>query len=288
VTTAPGRADLHTHSTYSDGTLAPGDLVLAAAAAGLDVVALTDHDTLAGLDEARAAPPRGVEIVPGVELSAFSLEPDGRRVSLHLLGYWPNPDDADLTAALAALRASRDSRGRRMVAALAADGVPVTWAEVRADAGAEGVVGRPHIARALVRAGLVADVSAAFTREWIGGRGARYWAEKEELPVLEALRLVRGAGGVAVFAHPLAARRGPTVTDATVAAMAAAGLAGLEADHPDHLPAEREHLRGLAADLGLLVTGSSDFHGGNKPTPLGAETTRRDVLEALRAQVRPA
>lgn len=276
------RIDLHTHSARSDGTAEPAELV-AAAAAGLDVVALTDHDTTAGWAEARAAAPPELEVVPGIEVSAVSLEPEGREVSLHLLAYWPDPDDPALSAALAELRASRDTRAERMVAAMVADGLPVTWEQVRADAGVEGVVGRPHIARALVRAGLVPDVSAAFSVEWIGGRGARYWADKVELPALDAVRLVRGAGGVPVFAHPLAARRGPTVGEATIAAMAAAGLVGLEVDHPDHQPAERASLRALAADLGLLATGSSDWHGTNKDTPLGAETTAPEVLEALRA-----
>lgn len=280
------RVDLHTHSSVSDGTERPADLVRAAVAAGLAVLALTDHDTVAGWDEALAAAPAGLELLPGVEVSAVSDEPDGRRVSLHLLGYWPDPTHAALREVLAGLRLSRDTRARRMVAAMRADGIPISWEEVRTDAGEGGVVGRPHVARALVRAGLVPEVSAAFTPEWIGGPGARWWADKEEVPVLDAVRLVRAAGGVPVFAHPLASRRGPTVSDGTVAAMTAAGLAGLEVDHPDHLPAERAHLRGLAGDLGLLVTGASDHHGANKPTPLGAETTAPQVLEALREQVR--
>lgn len=277
------RSDLHTHSSVSDGTDRPADLVAAAAAAGLDLVALTDHDTLGGVAAAIAAAPPGLEVVPGVELSAYSVEAEARRVSLHLLAYWPDPTDRGLREALAMLRESRVGRARRMVDALAADGVPLTWDEVLEDAGDGAVIGRPHIARALVRAGLVADVSGAFTREWIGGRGARYWAEKAELPVLEAVRMVRGAGGVPVFAHPRAGRRGPTVADSTIAAMAEAGLAGLEVDHPDHQPHERAHLRALAADLGLVGTGSSDYHGTNKNTPLGAEMTSDDVLESLRA-----
>jgi predicted metal-dependent phosphoesterase TrpH len=274
------RIDLHTHSTASDGTDSPSALVLAAAAAGLDVVALTDHDTLAGWDAALAAAPVGVTLVPGVELSAYGVVA-GRPVSLHLLAYWPDPDDVALSDALVTLRESRDGRARRMVAALAADGHPVTWEEVAADA--QGVVGRPHVARALIRAGLVRDVSAAFTPEWIGGPGSRYWVGKAELPVLDAVRLVRGAGGAPVFAHPRAARRGATVGDDVIAAMAAAGLVGLEADHPDHEPAERAALGALAADLGLLVTGSSDYHGTNKTIGLGARTTAPAVYEALRA-----
>ena len=148
---------------------------------------------------------------------------------------------------------------------------------------AAGTVGRPHIAQALVERGLVPTVTDAFTPEWIG-TGGRHWAGKLELDVQEAIGLVRAAGGVAVFAHPGAAARGRTVSDAAVAAMAEAGLAGLEVDHVDHTEQARTHLRGLAAGLGLLTTGSSDFHGGNKTVALGAHTTSRKAYEALVGQ----
>jgi predicted metal-dependent phosphoesterase TrpH len=275
------RIDLHTHSRVSDGTETPGDLVREAARVGLDVVAITDHDTVAGWDEAFAAAPVGLTVVPGVELSCFVIE-EGRRISLHLLGYWPDPHNAELTTAMSQLRESRDTRARAMVEAIAAAGYDVSWDDVLDDADG-GVVGRPHVARALVRAGLVPDVSAAFTPQWISGRGARFYVDKRELPVAQGVSLIAAAGGVTVFAHPRAVKRGPTVTDETITSLADHGLTGLEVDHPDHDETDRIGLRTLAAELGLIVTGSSDWHGGNKPTPMGAELTDPDAFAALAA-----
>lgn len=279
----PG-ADLHAHSTASDGTDRPAELLQAALAARLAVVAITDHDTTGGWAEAAAALPRGLTVVPGAELSCFAPAEDdpSRAVSLHLLAYLFDPEEPRLAQARRRLRDSRVTRAERMVAGLVAAGVPISWEQVRELAGT-GAVGRPHVARALVAAGVVPEVGAAFSPELIAD-GGRFYVDKEELPVLEAIRLVRAAGGVAVFAHPLAARRGEVVGDATIAAMAAAGLAGLEADHVDHDPAARARARGLAADLGLLVTGGSDYHGRAKTVPLGAHTTTAEALEALLAQ----
>jgi predicted metal-dependent phosphoesterase TrpH len=271
------RIDLHTHSTASDGTLTPAELVGAAAAAGLAGLALTDHDTTAGWAEAAAALPPGLTLVPGVELSCVAQEPD-RAVSLHLLGYLIDPAEPRLRAHRRRLRGAREGRARRMVELLRADGHPVSWERVRALAA--GPVGRPHLARALVDAGRVASLEEAFGPEWIG-TGGRYWAPRPELDVVEAIGLVRAAGGVAVFAHPYARRRGVTVRPATIARMAAAGLAGLEVDHPDHEPGERAELRALADELDLVPTGASDFHGAARPQPLGVETTGVEAYERL-------
>ena len=276
------RIDLHTHSRVSDGTATPTELVAEASRVGLDVVAITDHDTFAGWTDAIGAAPEGLTVVPGVELSCFAVE-SGRPISLHLLGYWPDPDHPALAGAMAELRESRDTRAQSMVEAIAAAGYDVSWDEVVLDAEG-GVVGRPHVARALIRAGLIADVSSAFTAEWIGGRGARFYVDKRELPVAQGVSLLRAAGGVPVFAHPRAVKRGPTVTDATITALAEAGLAGIEIDHPDHSAADREELRALAGGLGLIVTGSSDWHGTNKSTAMAIELTSPDSLAALAAQ----
>ncbi|HZC70297.1 MAG TPA: PHP domain-containing protein [Jatrophihabitans sp.] len=281
------RIDLHVHSSASDGTDPPGEVVAAAAAAGLDVVALTDHDTTAGWDAARAARPAGLTLVPGVEFSCVHQEPDGRRVSLHLLAYLFEPHDAALQAEWQRLRESRRRRGQTMVDRFAADGYPISWPGVHALAG-DGSVGRPHIARALVDAGVVPDVETAF-RELLSSR-QRYYVRKADTDVFEALRLVRAAGGVPVFAHPIARRRGPVVSDQTIAEMAAAGLAGLEVDHPDHDPDDRRHAAALAHDLELIATGSSDYHGANKRTRLGECRTDPEQYErllALPAAVRP-
>ncbi|MDP3713284.1 MAG: PHP domain-containing protein [Mycobacteriales bacterium] len=269
------RIDLHAHSTASDGTTLPADLVRHAVEVGLDVVALTDHDTTSGWAEAADALPYGLALVRGAELSCIY-----GGVSLHLLAYLFDPDEPVLAGRLAELRDSRVGRAERMVAQLVAAGVPVSWDQVQALAA--GTVGRPHVGQALVEAGVVADLDEAFGLDWIGTRG-RYWAGKLELDVLEAIDLVATAGGVTVFAHPAASKRGRTVPDTTIAAMAETGLTGLEVDHVDHDDAERAHLRGLAADLGLVTTGSSDFHGSNKTVALGAHLTSPEQYAEIAA-----
>ncbi|RNI01003.1 PHP domain-containing protein [Micromonospora aurantiaca (nom. illeg.)] len=277
----PARIDLHTHSTASDGTLTPADLVRAAADAGLDVVALTDHDTTAGWAPAVAALPPGLTLIRGAEISCrwFGAEP---AIPLHLLAYLFDPAEPHLAAELARVRRAREERGERIVRLLQADGIPVSWTEILVGAGG-GTVGRPHIAQALIRAGMVTTTTEAFGPDWLG---ERYRLPKDDIEVFQAVALVRAAGGVPVFAHPRASRRGRIVPDELIADLAAAGLAGLEADHEDHDPVERSHVRGLAADLGLLVTGSSDFHGTHKTVRLGAHTTDPEAYERIVAQAR--
>ena len=265
--------DLHTHSNASDGTLPPASLMSAAADAGLSVIALTDHDTTAGWDEAAAALPPGVSLVRGAEISCTR-----EGISLHLLAYLFDPTHRPLASRLAQVRESRETRARRMVELLADDGHPVTYEQVRRIAG--GTVGRPHVAQALVTARLVSSVDEAFSPAWIGTRG-RYWAGKKEIDALEAIALVRDAGGVSVFAHAGASSRGRIVGDHVIEAMAGAGLDGIEVDHPDHDAQMRSHLREVASDCGLLVTGSSDFHGTNKTVRLGENATAPDQYEAL-------
>jgi 3',5'-nucleoside bisphosphate phosphatase len=270
------RIDLHTHSTASDGTDTPAELVHIAAAAGLDVVAITDHDSTAGWAEAFAARPPGLTIVPGMEMSC--VYEGERRISLHLLAYFTDPDHGALQAEWDRLRASRRVRGRQMADNLAAAGYPVTWEQVSALADG-GSVGRPHLGRALVDAGVVPDVDTAF-RELLSSRQP-YYVRKADTDVFDAIKLVRDAGGLPVFAHPIARRRGPVVTDEVIAEMAAAGLVGLEIDHPDHDAADRAHAAGVARELELIGTGSSDYHGSNKRTPIGACTTDPDAYARL-------
>ncbi|MGH3712687.1 MAG: PHP domain-containing protein [Micromonosporaceae bacterium] len=270
------RIDLHTHSNISDGTGTPAELVAEAAAAGLDVLALTDHDSTAGWAPARDSLPPGLTLLPGMELSCrwFGTE---RPIGLHLLGYLFDPAEPELAGELARIREARARRAERIIGLLRADGVDVTWQEVQGYA-VGGVVGRPHLAEALIRRGLVDSVSAAFAPEWLG---QRYRVPKEDVDVFRGLRLIRQAGGVAVFAHPRAHRRGRIVPDDLIGELATAGLFGIEADHPDHGPAERDHVRRLAAELGLVVTGSSDYHGRNKSVPLGAYTTAPEAYHRI-------
>ncbi|AJC56133.1 PHP domain-containing protein [Streptomyces sp. 769] len=264
------RIDLHTHSTASDGTDTPAELVRNAAAAGLDVVALTDHDTVGGHAAARAALPEGLTLVTGAELSCRL---DG--VSLHMLAYLFDPDEPELARERELVRDDRVPRARAMVGKLRELGVPVTWEQVARIAG-DGAVGRPHIATALVELGVVGSVSDAFTSEWLANDGRAY-VEKHELDPFDAIRLVKAAGGVTVFAHPLAVKRGSCVPQSAIAELAAAGLDGIEVDHMDHDDATRARLRGFAADLGLLTTGSSDYHGSRKTCRLGDYTTDPEV-----------
>jgi predicted metal-dependent phosphoesterase TrpH len=272
--------DLHTHSSVSDGTETPAELMATARAAGLDVVALTDHDTTAGWAAAEAARPAGLTVVPGMELSCRWFASDQPPISVHLLAYLFDPLDAGFAAERARLRDERLGRAERIVAALAADGYPVVWEQIVAGC-AGGVVGRPHIAGALVDAGVVASVDDAFAT--LLHHRSPYYVAKADTDAREGIALIRAAGGVPVFAHGLATTRGRIVGDEAIAAMTEAGLLGLEVDHPDHTLEQRKHLQGLADDLGLIRTGSSDYHGTNKQTAIAVCTTEPGQFEALLA-----
>jgi 3',5'-nucleoside bisphosphate phosphatase len=269
--------DLHAHSTASDGTDAPAGVVVAAAEAGLDVVALTDHDTTAGWAAAAAqAAVTGVTVVLGSEISAR-----WEGISVHLLCYLQDPGHPALLAEIERTRTARLSRARTMVGLLAAD-FDLTWDDVMAHTGADATVGRPHIADALVARGVVPDRSAAFTTMLVPS--SRYYVPHYAPDARDAVAAIRAAGGVPVFAHPGADQRGRTVPDAAVEQLVDAGLAGLEVHHRDHSPAQVGRLSALAERLGLLVTGSSDYHGGGKPNRLGEHTTERAVLERIEEQ----
>jgi predicted metal-dependent phosphoesterase TrpH len=272
------RIDLHCHSTASDGTLTPAELVTAGAEAGLDVMAITDHDTTGGWAAAAGALPPGMRLVRGAELSCrwYGAEPP---IALHMLAYLFDPGEPALVAELARVRQDRERRGELIVERLRADGVAITWPEVL-DYARGGSVGRPHIAQALIRAGLVRTTNEAFASRWLG---ARYFVPKADMDVFEAIRLIRAAGGVAVFAHPRATKRGRVVPDKLIAELAAAGLFGLEADHEDQTPAQRAEIRALAGELGLVATGSSDFHGSHKTVRLGAFLTAPETYERITA-----
>jgi predicted metal-dependent phosphoesterase TrpH len=271
------RIDLHSHSNASDGTESPVEVVRRARAAGLDVLALTDHDTVAGLPAAAQVLPAGLTLVPGMELSCRR---DG--MSIHLLAYLFDATDPELAAECRRIRDAREQRGRRMVQRLVELGVAITWDQVAVVAGG-GAVGRPHIARAMVTAGAIEEPAQAFTSEWIAP-GGRAYVSRYALDPVSAVRLVRAAGGVPVLAHPKAVKRGNVISDEWIAEFAEAGLFGVEVDHLDHDRAARDHLRRLASELGLATTGSSDDHGELTGHRLGAETTSPEVYERLRAE----
>lgn len=276
------RIDLHTHSNRSDGTDTPAALVRLAAEAGLDVVALTDHDTTAGWAEAEAALsdlPDGLRLVRGAELSCVSPNGLGGTVAIHLLAYLFDPGHPRVLAEQARLRVERRERITRMVSRMAADGYrldPETFLNRFDD---ELPIGRPHLAQALVEEGVVGSVNEAFSS--VLHNSGPYYLRRTDTPVVEAIEMITEAGGVCVFAHPFARKRGRVVEPSVLVDLAGIGLAGVEVDHPDHAPSDRAALRALAAEIGLVATGSSDYHGTNKGIPLGAETTDPEMFERL-------
>ena len=253
-------ADLHTHTTASDGTFTPAEVVRAAKERGVTLLAVTDHDTVAGLAEAqRAAAEAGIAFVPGVELSA-----EGPPGKCHLLGLGIEPEHAGLRETLARLSEDRRTRNARMAERLQALGVPVTLDEVTRVAPPGANVGRPHFAQTLVARKIVPTVAAAFER-FLGDQAPAY-IPKAVLPPREAIALIHAAGGRAFIAHPGLLRLAEQETHHTrFVALQAMGLDGIEAYYSKHTPAQTEQFLRLAQRLGLLVTGGSDFHGASKP-----------------------
>ena len=276
TTLARVRIDLHSHSNVSDGTQTPRELVIAAAEAGLDVLALTDHDTADGWDEAAAAAGEvGLALVRGMEISTRF-----RGAGVHLLAYLPDPTHPGLRAELDRVLAGRETRVPAMVERLREAGVAITLDDVRREAGGATATGRPHVADALVRLGAVTDRDQAFDRYLDNGRLAYVDRYAAGLPAM--LGLVAEAGGVSVLAHPWGRHSRAVLDEEVLASLAEQGLAGVEVDHEDHDPDTREQLRAIAVDLGLVVTGSSDHHGSGKPGhDLGCNTTDPDELARL-------
>ncbi len=271
------RIDLHTHSNRSDGTDDPAVLVQKAAGAGLDVVALTDHDATTGWDEAQdAADALRIRLVRGIEISTTF-----HGVSVHLLGYEFDPDHVELNAELDRVLAGRNHRLPRVLARLAEHGIDITEADVVAQSGSAAASGRPHIADAMVAKGYVGHRDAAFDG-WLNTHGKAH-VERYSAPLVTAIELVKAAGGRVVAAHPWSRESGNVLTRAAFADLVAAGLDGIEVDHNDHGPEARAALRAIAADLDLVVTGSSDYHGAGKSAEfsLGCNTTDPGQLERL-------
>ena len=267
----PFPIDLHCHSTASDGSFAPAQVVAMAAARGVRALALTDHDTTDGIGAAAvAAVAHGMALIPGVELTC-SVESG----EVHLLGYFVAVGDNAFQETLAQFRDGRDARGRAMVARLNAIGVPVRWERVKEMAGAAGI-GRPHIARAIIEVGAATSVDDAFDRYL--GQGRPAYVDRMRLEPAAAVRVVRAAGGVPVLAHPLSV----TDLDATLAEMIPAGLRGIEAYYGAYTPPQRASLAAVAARHALITTVGNDFHGDvHGGAAIGGTVGPPDVLERL-------
>jgi predicted metal-dependent phosphoesterase TrpH len=273
--------DLHTHSTFSDGTQSVRDNVKMALERGLDGIAVTDHDTTDGLEEAFAAGASvGLEIVPGLE---FSAEYDG--TSLHVLAYWMDPAEDALRAELKRLTDSRFRRGELIVEKLQDAGYDISFDRVRQISG-DDLIARPHVAQAMVEAGIVATEKEAFDR-FISDGGSAY-VPKHALDPVDSVRLIRAAGGVCVLAHPGMWKGDGSVPEELIEEMAGAGMAGLEVDHPDHDAEQRAHYHALARGLGLVPTGASDCHGARYGFRLGCDTTDAERLAELRSHASDA
>lgn len=259
--------DLHVHTTASDGSETPEQVVERAVAIGLAAIAITDHDTVDGVAAAQASAGQRITVVPGIEISA---EENDREV--HILGYFINHNDSSLRAKLAWLAEQRRARAARIVEKLRSHGIPVTLPEVAALA--TGVVGRAHIAFLLVKKGVVRTVEEAFAR-WLG-RGCPAYVPRARLAAVDAVQLIREAGGAAVLAHP-----GVSGGVDLLEELVPAGLCGIEAVYPEHAPEQEEFFRRLAVRYGLIVTGGSDYHGPDRRFPLGAAVVDRRVVERL-------
>ncbi|GAC1417531.1 MAG: PHP domain-containing protein [Actinomycetota bacterium] len=271
------RVDMHVHSNRSDGSDDPADVVGVAKKAGLDAFALTDHDTLAGLPIARAAAAHlGLTVYTGCEISAVH-----EGCPVHVLGYFMDESHPRLLNELSAIREDRVRRAKAIVDKLNGLGVSITYERVREIAQGESV-GRPHLAAAMVEAGVINKTNEAFTDEWIGNNGRAY-VEKKALSPQAAVDLINESSGAAVIAHPIWFRKGEDGLPADlIESLARNGLAGLEVNHPDHDEAARARFGALARDLGLIETGSSDYHGNEHGPTIALNVTPAESIEALR------
>ncbi len=276
--------DLHAHTNHSDGKDSPTELVANAAQAGLSVIAITDHDSVAGWTEAiRAAQSHRIGLVPGIEVSTRAVTENGRGISVHVLAYLPDPENEPLLTALNRTKASRITRAQEMVDRLKAD-YPIDWELVREQLPEGSTIGRPAIADALVAAGIVPTRSDAFTS--ILHRSSRYYVSEQSLDTAEAIRLIREAGGVSVMAHPLIdfpAEADPAnLPLGHFEQLIEAGLDGLEVNHRSVPRVAKDWLENLAFKHNLIVTGSSDYHGvGGKENKLGENTTSPEMLDRI-------
>ena len=270
--------DLHTHTNFSDGTDSPAQLINKALAAGISVIGLTDHDSVSGWQEATAALRPGISLVPGAEISCQTL--DG--ISVHILGLLFDSQNVELMKTMEETRMNRHGRMAKIIARINEAGIDITMDDVLEQLADGATLGRPHLADALVKKGVVASRDEAFT-QMLHNKSKYYVSHYSPTPEV-AIKLIKDAGGVSVIAHPMASHRGRTISSETFGSLIKAGLDGIEVDHRDHSPEEKNQLIELARDNNLVMTGASDYHGNGKLNLLGEYTTLPDEWERLEAK----
>ena len=272
------KIDLHTHSTYSDGTDKPSELINKALAAGITVIGLTDHDSISGWQEATASLRPGISLVPGAEISCQTA--DG--ISVHILGLLFDSSNSELMNTLEKTRENRHGRMEKIIARINEAGIDITMSDVLAELSDGATLGRPHLADALVKKGVVASRDEAFTQ--MLHNNSKYYVSHYSPTPEDAIALIKAAGGVSVIAHPMASHRGRTISLETFGSLIDSGLDGIEVDHRDHSPDEKKQLIALANGSNLVMTGASDYHGNGKLNSLGEYTTNPDQWQRLEAR----
>jgi predicted metal-dependent phosphoesterase TrpH len=267
--------DLHTHTNFSDGTDTPTELINKALAAGIKVIGLTDHDSTGGWQEAAAALRPGIALVPGAEISCQTT--DG--ISVHILGLLFDSSNTELMNTLEKTRENRHGRMEKIIARINQAGIDISMKDVLEQLSDGATLGRPHLADALVKKGVVASRDEAFT-QMLHNNSKYYVAHYSPTPEA-AIKLIKAAGGVSVIAHPMASHRGRTISLETFGSLIEAGLDGIEVDHRDHSPDEKTQLIALARQANLVMTGASDYHGNGKLNQLGEYTTEPAQWERL-------
>jgi predicted metal-dependent phosphoesterase TrpH len=270
--------DLHTHTNFSDGTDSPTQLINKALAAGISVLGLTDHDSISGWQEAITALRPGISLVPGAEISCQTS--DG--ISVHILGLLFDSENLELMGTMQATRENRHGRMAKIITRLNEAGIDISMQDVLDQLAEGATLGRPHLADALVKKGVVASRDEAFT-QMLHNKSKYYVSHYSPLPEV-AIKMIKAAGGVSVIAHPMASHRGRTISLETFGSLIDAGLDGVEVDHRDHSPDEKTQLIELAKQNNLVMTGSSDYHGNGKLNQLGEYVTMPEQWERLEAR----
>ena len=272
------KIDLHTHTSYSDGTDTPAQLINKALAAGISIIGLTDHDSISGWQEATNALRVGISLVPGAEISCQTT--DG--ISVHILGLLFDSNNSELMDTLEKTRENRHGRMEKIIARINEAGIDITMNDVLEQLSDGATLGRPHLADALVKKGIVTSRDEAFTQ--MLHNNSKYYVSHYSPTPEAAIKLIKAAGGVSVIAHPMASHRGRTISQETFGSIIQAGLDGIEVDHRDHSPDEKLQLIQLASELNLVMTGASDYHGNGKLNTLGEYTTSPEQWEKLESR----